>query len=110
MKYTDEQREEVFAFFEEGCTAREIFEVTGIPIGTINRWRSERRSSKISADEDLRRECEDLRRECEDLRRECEDLRRRVEPLESYINRLEKSKKKESDWEEPVKGWKPPQR
>ena len=50
MKYTDEQREEVFAFFEEGCTAREIFEVTGIPIGTINRWRSERRSSKISAD------------------------------------------------------------
>ena len=103
MKYTDEQREEVFAFFEEGCTAREIFEVTGIPIGTINRWRSERRSSKISADEDLRRECEDLRRECE-------DLRRRVEALESYINRLEKSKKKESDWEEPVKGWKPPQR
>lgn len=96
MKYTDEQREEVFAFFEEGCTAREIFEVTGIPIGTINRWRSERRSSKISADEDLRRECE--------------DLRRRVEALESYINRLEKSKKKESDWEEPVKGWKPPQR
>ena len=96
MKYTDEQREEVFAFFEEGCTAREIFEVTGIPIGTINRWRSERRSSKISADEDLRRECE--------------DLRRRVEVLESYINRLEKSKRKESDWEEPVKGWKPPQR
>ena len=96
MKYTGEQREEVFAFFEEGCTAREIFEVTGIPIGTINRWRSERRSSKISADEDLRRECE--------------DLRRRVEALESYINRLEKSKKKESDWEEPVKGWKPPQR
>ena len=103
MKYTEEQREEVFAFFEEGCTAREIFEVTEIPIGTINRWRSERRSSKISADEDLRRECEDLRRECE-------DLRRRVEPLESYINRLEKSKKKASDWEEPVKGWKPPQR
>ena len=96
MKYTGEQREEVFAFFEEGCTAREIFEVTGIPIGTINRWRSERRSSKISADEDLRRECE--------------DLRRRVEALESYINRLEKSKKKEPDWEEPVKGWKPPQR
>ena len=96
MKYTDEQREEVFAFFEEGCTAREIFEVTGIPIGTINRWRSERRSSKISADEDLRRECE--------------DLRRRVDALENYINRLEKSKKKESDWEEPVKGWKPPQR
>ena len=93
MKYTDEQREEVFAFFEEGCTAREIFEVTGIPIGTINRWRSERRSSKISADEDLRRECE--------------DLRRRVEVLENYIN---KSKKKKSDWEEPVKGWKPPQR
>lgn len=103
MKYTDEQREEVFSFFEEGCTAREIFEVTGIPIGTINRWRSERRSSKISADEDLRIECEDLRIECE-------YLRRRVEALESYINRLEKSKKKESDWEEPVKGWKPPQR
>ena len=96
MKYTDEQREEVFAFFEGGCTAREILEVTGIPIGTINRWRSERRSSKISADEDLRRECE--------------DLRRRVDALESYINRLEKSKRKASDWEEPVKGWKPPQR
>ncbi len=96
MKYTDEQKQEVFAFFEEGCTAREIFEVTNIPIGTINRWRSERRSSNKYVDEDLRSECE--------------DLRRRVEELEKYINKLKRDEESTRSYEEPVKGWKPPKR
>ena len=40
-KYTKEQKIEVAKFFEEGFTAREIFEVTQIPIGTLYRWKSE---------------------------------------------------------------------
>ena len=89
-KYTKGQKEEVFSLLEGGCTARDIFESMGIPTGTVNRWRSERRSSKISADEDIRSECEYLRRRVEDLRSERDDLRRRVEALESYINKSKK--------------------
>ena len=110
-KYTTEQQAEALRFFEEGFTGPEISQVLNIKLGTLYRWKSEvlRRNlpdatSKsfdgvFDLDEGLRRQ-----------EKTYEDLRRRVEVLENYINRLEKSKRKESDWEEPVKGWKPPQR
>ena len=48
-KYTKEQKLEVAKFFEEGFSAREIFEVTNIPVGTLYRWKHEAKASDPKA-------------------------------------------------------------
>ena len=85
-KYTDERKMEALKFFEEGCTAREIFEVLNIPMGTLYRWKSELRdpkSQQIVAGGD-----------------ELLQLRQRVEKLEAYIAKIERAKAKEQDYED----------
>ena len=83
-KYTQNQKIEALKFFEEGFSAREIFEVLEIPIGTLYRWKSEDPKSKqpFAEGEELLR------------------LRRRVEELEKYIEKLERAKEKRRDSEQ----------
>ena len=100
--YTHEQKLEALKFFEDGCTAREIFEVTQIPIGTLYRWKSEG-SSKVSS-EDLRSEdsVEDLRSEdsVEDLRSEIAELRRLLEDIRPWALRKIKAEARENEYKE----------
>jgi hypothetical protein len=91
--YTHEQKLEALKFFEDGCTAREIFEVTQIPIGTLYRWKSEG-SSKISS-EDLRSEDS-----VEDLRSEIAELRRLLEDIRPWALRKIKAEARENEYKE----------
>ena len=75
-KYTHEQKLEALKLFEEGFSAREIFEALEIPTGTLYRWKSEdpKPQQPVAESDELLQ------------------LRHRVEYLESYIEKLERGK------------------
>lgn len=94
-KYTKEQKLEVAKFFEEGFSAREIFEVTNIPVGTLYRWKHEAKTSDPKAEQ-----VEDNRGQ-EDNR---DQLQARVAQLEAelaeisiWVSRKKKSEAKERE-------------
>ncbi len=84
--YTELQKQEALEFFEDGCTAQEIFEVTKIPTGTLYRWRHEAKQPGASGTElaQFRGEGEDLRR-LEDF---SQALKFEVECLSSKYEKL----------------------
>lgn len=78
-KYTKEQKLEVAKFFEEGFSAREIFEVTNIPVGTLYRWKHEAKASDPKAQQvEVNRGQEDNRGQ----------LQARVAQLEAQLAQL----------------------
>ena len=102
-KYTNEQKLAALRSFEDGFTAKEIFEVLGIPEGTLYRWKSEglrspdpkseRSSSKSSITfEDS--SSEDLRRELAEAKAEIEDLRRTLDEILPFVRRQIKADNK----------------
>lgn len=77
-KYTQDEKIEAMRFFEEGFSAREIFEVLNIPLGTLYRWKStDPKSEQIS----------EVDRESSKDKETIEDLRRRIEVLEKKLRR-----------------------
>jgi Transposase len=90
-KYTQEQKIEALKFFEDGFSAREIFEVLEIPIGTLYRWKSEdSKPQQTVAEGD----------ELLQLRDKVEQLESKTSYLEKYIDKLERAKEGSRDYED----------
>lgn len=91
-KYTKEQKLEVAKFFEEGFSAREIFEVTNIPVGTLYRWKHEAKASDPKAQQvDTITQSEEvlqLRAEVDTITQSEKVLQARVAQLEAQITQL----------------------
>jgi Transposase len=91
-KYTQEQKIEALKFFKDGFSAREIFEVLEIPIGTLYRWKSEdSKPQQTVAEGD----------ELLQLRDKVEQLESKTSYLEKYINKLEQSSRDYEDFDKP---------
>lgn len=93
-KYTEEQKIEALKFFEDGCTAREIFEVMDIPMGTLYRWKSEHAKPGASGTEVAQ------------LRVEIAELKARLNELEPYIVQLKTLLKPTSNTAKPFTAFK----
>ena len=108
MKYTEQQKQEVLQLLARNVPIQEINLTTKVPVPTIYRWRKEPRDN--NSQESIIIENDNYR----ELLIKYEQLEKKLEECCKYISMLkradEKSKRKASDWEEPVKGWKPPQR
>jgi hypothetical protein len=90
-KYTAVQKHEAMKFFEEGFSAREIFEVLEIPIGTLHRWKSQapKVQQPVADSDDL-------------LQARVSTLENTVAALKSYIDRLqlqESRRREQSEYE-----------
>lgn len=93
-KYTKEQKLEVAKFFEEGFSAREIFEVTNIPVGTLYRWKHEAKASDPKAQQvDTITQSEEVLH----LRAEVTNLRAELAEISIWVARKKKSEAKERE-------------
>lgn len=93
-KYTKEQKLEVAKFFEEGFSAREIFEVTNIPVGTLYRWKHEAKASDPKAEQiDTITQSEEVLQ----LRMEVTNLKAELAEISSWVARKKKSEAKERE-------------
>ncbi len=79
-KYTQEQKISALKLFEEGFSAREIFEELEIPVGTLNRWKSE----------------QDDAEGIESLRLRVKDLEERLTKIEQINERNRRSRESEN--------------
>ena len=88
-KYTEQDKTDALYLLREGFTAREVYEHTGIPIGTLNRWRFEVSTQQAGAEgsEVLR-----LRDQLEQLQQELLLLREQLQPLQKDFETRERAR------------------
>ena len=88
-KYTKEQKLEVAKFFEEGFSAREIFEVTNIPVGTLYRWKHEAKASDPKAQQVV------PNTQLDELQARVSELEAELAEISKWVARKKKAEAKE---------------
>lgn len=94
-KYLPEQKDMALRLFEEGFTARQIFEDFGIPIGTLNRWKAEAKTDSTE-DKDAR---------IEYLETQVSDLITQLKEVKEWVDRKKRAEAKERDYAPPTTGF-----
>lgn len=97
-KYTEQDKTDALCLLREGFTAREIYEYTGIPIGTLNRWRFEASTQQAGASGS---ELLQLRQKLEALQQELSELREQIAPMQKEWERARLRRLEEQEQENP---------